>query len=386
MARLKPSFPYMQLAYSESACLHPNIQIKGEKMKKAIIILISLAMMAGVAFKAKELMETRKEEILKEPLPQKRSITVSLTQAKQGSMEERQPYLAIVQSDKSIKIATKMAGYIEHLYVEESQWVEKGKLLATIDQSDINSNIELLRTTLSQQKNDLALAKQIYNRNKKLYEVGGLAKEQVDTSRVILQGKNSAIKATKQKIAQLQEQKNYLKIKAPFSGEIDTLLMHQGDLAVAGKPILTMSNGTKKLIFSFISGENSIRKGQSVYLDVQEIGEIDKILTLAKQGLVQAEVRLNKKLNLPLGATLNIEVLTKQQQGCIVSSNALLHKTEGSYLMVYNGSKFSPLKVESIMSKKNKEMITPCPTEKIAEGSEVLLAKLPIYGDIKIRK
>ena len=341
--------------------------------------------MAGVAFKAKELMETRKEEIVKEPLPQKRSITVSLTQAKQGSMEERQPYLAIVQSDKSIKIATKMAGYIEHLYVEESQWVKKGTLLATIDQSDINSNIALLRTTLAQQKNDLALAEQIYNRNKKLYEVGGLAKEQVDTSRVIMQGKNSTIKATKQKIAQLQEQKNYLKIKAPFSGEIDTLLMNQGDLAVAGKPILSMSNGTKKLIFSFVTGENNIKKDQKVYLELQEIGEIKKILTLAKQGLVQAEVKLNKKLNLPLGTTLNINVLTKQQQGCIVPSDTLLHKNEGIFVMGYNGSKFSSLKVEVLMTQNNQEMISPCPSTPIAVGSEVLLAKLPIYGDIEIR-
>jgi len=355
-------------------------------MKTAIIILISLAIMAGVAFKGKELMQTRKEEIVKEPLPQKRSITVSLTQAKQGEIEDRQAYLAIVQSDKSIKIATKMAGYIEHLYVEESEWVEKGKLLATIDQSDINSNIELLRTTLSQQKNDLALAQQIYNRNKKLYEVGGLAREQVDTSRVIMQGKSSAIKATKQKITQLKEQKNYLKIKAPFSGEIDTLLMNQGDLAVAGKPILSMSNGTKKLIFSFVTGENNIKKGQKVYLELQEIGEIKKILTLAKQGLVQAEVKLNKKLNLPLGTTLNIDVLTKQQQGCIVPSDTLLHKNEGIFVMGYNGSKFSPLKVEVLMNQNNQEMITPCPTTPIAVGSEVLLAKLPIYGEVEIRQ
>jgi len=354
-------------------------------MKKIIIILISLAIIAGVAFKGETLMEDRKEEIVKEPLPQKRSITVSLTQAKQGTIEERQPYLAIVQSDKSIKIATKMAGYIEHLYVEESQWVEKGKLLATIDQSDINSNIELLRTTLAQQKNDLALAQQIYNRNQKLYEVGGLAREQVDTSRVIMQGKNSAIKATKQKITQLKEQKNYLKIKAPFSGEVDTLLMHQGDLAVAGKPILSMSNGTKKLIFSFVAGENRIKKGQKVYLELQEIGEVNKILTLAKQGLVQAEVKLNKKLNLPLGTTLNINVLTKQQQGCIVPSDTLLHKNEGNYVMTYKDSNFQALKVDVIMSQNNQEMITPCPIEKIAQGSEVLLAKLPIYGNVEIR-
>jgi hypothetical protein len=38
------------------------------------------------------------------------------------------------------------------------------------------------------------------------------------------------------------------------------------------------------------------------------------------------------------------------------------------------------------MHQGDQEMITPCPTNPIAIGSEVLLAKLPVYGDVEIRK
>jgi multidrug efflux system membrane fusion protein len=353
--------------------------------ERMFFLLIGVGAIAFIASNGKALLEKRQKEIIEEPIPQKKQVVVSLIEAKQGMMRETEAFLAQVISDKSIKVATKMAGYIERVYVEESQWVKKGKLLATIDESDINSNISLLKTTMTQQQNDLALAEQIYNRNQKLYEVGGLAREQVDISRVTVQGKSSAIRGTQQKIAQLQEQKNYLKIKAPFSGEIDTLLMHGGDLAVIGKPILTMSNGTKKLVFSFVAEENNIKKGQSIYIDLQEIGKVKKILTQAKQGLVQAEIALNKKLNLPTGATQNIEVLTQYQEGCIVPNDALLHKHEGTYVMSYINSMFQAQKVEVRMSQKDKTMITPCPTASIAQGSEVLLAKLPIYGEVEIR-
>jgi len=355
-------------------------------MKKIIIGLIALLVLAGVAFKAKGLMQERKDAIKNEPLPQKRSISVSVTKAETGIMKETQPYLAVVQSDKSIRVATKMAGYIQKVFVEESQQVTKGQRLATIDESDINSNIALLRTTMAQQQNDLALSQQIYRRNQKLYEVGGLAREQVDTSRVMMQGKSSAIKATKQKIAQLQEQKNYLVIKAPFSGEIDALLMHEGDLAVAGKPILSMSNGDKKLIFSFVPSQATIKKGQEIYSDGQLMGKVKKILTLAKQGLIQAEVELGRTLNLPVGATVNIEVLTQYQEGCTVPNDTLLHKTEGDFVMTYVESKFVASKVETLMSQGSKSMITPCPTAPIAVGSEVLLVKLPVYGVVEIRE
>ncbi len=353
-------------------------------MKKIIVTIITIALLAGVAFKAKGLLEQRKEENAQAPLPKKEKLHLKLTHATQGKMEEKTPFLASVASQKSIKVSTKMAGYIEQMFVEESQKVQKGQLLAKIDERDINSNISLLRTTLSQQQNDLALAQQIYERNQKLYEVGGLAREQVDTSRVIMQGKSSAIKGTKQKIAQLQEQKSYLKIKAPFTGEIDTLLMHQGDLAVTGKPLLTLSSGDKKLIFSFVPMQKSIKVGQKIYLDMQEIGEVKKILNLAKQGLAQAEVKLHKKLDLPLGSTLNIEVLTQQNQGCIIPNNTLLHKKDGTYVVLYKDKKFQPQKVKVLMNQNNQTLIERCPTNPLAQGSEVFLAKLGVYGEIEV--
>ncbi len=355
-------------------------------MKKVIIVLLVVAALAGIAFKAKGLMTQRKQEIIDEPLPQKPTLSVSLVNAKAGSITDKESYLAVVAPDKSIKVATKMAGYIEKLYVQESQSVTKGEMLARIDERDINSNIALLKTTLAQQKNDLALAQQIYHRNQKLYAVGGLAKEPLDTSRVVLEGKRSAIKATQQKIAQLQDQKSYLVIRAPFSGEIDTLLMHEGDLAVVGKPILSMSNGDKKLIFSFVPSKAKINVNQNVYSEGAFIGKVSKILTLAKQGLVQAEVALGQTLSLPLGATVNIEVITQEKQGCLVPNSTLLHQKSGTFVMRYEQEKFIKTPVEEIMNERNETMISPCPTTPLAEGSEVLLAKLPVYGKVEIRK
>ena len=144
-------------------------------MKKIVLIVLGVAIVALIGFKGKGLLEQRKTEISQEPLPKKDAISVSVINAKQGRLKETQSYLAEVQSDKSIKLSTKMAGYIQKIHVEESQKVQKGQLLATIDAEDLRSNIALLKTTLAQQHNDLALAKQIYNRNKKLYSVGGLA-------------------------------------------------------------------------------------------------------------------------------------------------------------------------------------------------------------------
>ncbi len=51
--------------------------------------------------------------------------------------------------DKSIKVSTKMAGYIKKIYVKEGDKVKIGELLAKIDEHDINSNIHLFSQNYS---------------------------------------------------------------------------------------------------------------------------------------------------------------------------------------------------------------------------------------------
>jgi len=229
------------------------------------------------------------------------------------------------------------------------------------------------------------LSKQVYNRNLKLYNIGGLPKEQLDTSKVLMDSKRSSILATQLKIEQLQEQKRYLNIKAPFSGIIDSVIMHEGDLALAGKPILSMSSGVKKLIFNYTPSSN-IEKGQKVFVDGEMIGEVNLIKSVAKNGLAAAEIRLSDSLDIPVGVSLDIEVLTKEAKGCIIPSDTLIHKGDGVYVMLYRDSKFTPLRVEPTLEQGDKILITPCIDRPIARGSEAKLAKLPIYGDVKIEE
>jgi RND family efflux transporter MFP subunit len=356
-------------------------------IKKVLVTIIAIGVAIIVAINGKKLLESRKEEIKNTPTPEIKTASISLIVPKSGIVKQKEKFLAFVAFDKSIKVSTKMAGYIKKIYVKEGDKVKKGELLAKIDEHDINSNISLLKTTLKQQERDYKLSKQIYERNLKLFNIGGLPKEQLDTSKVAMDAKRSAILATKLKIEQLEDQKRYLNIKAPFSGEIDSLIMHEGDLAVVGKPILSMSSGVKKLLFNYTPSSN-IKKGQPVFIEGEKIGEVSLIKNIAKNGLAEAEIKLlNPSIsNIPVGVSLDIEVLTKEAKGCIVPDDTLLHKKDGVFVMVYRDGKFYPQKVSPSLEHNGKTLITPCIENPIARGSEVTLAKLPIYGDIKIEK
>ena len=353
--------------------------------KKIIIRLVSIIAVVILIIKGKGLLESRKAEIANEALPASGSVTVPVVKAEQGVMQNRVPFLAQVIADKSIKLSTKLAGYVEKVFVEEAQKVKKGELLVRIDALELNSNIDALKATLNAQTNDLELAKSIYARNEKLFAIGGLAKEQLDISRVALKVKSSTMENTKQKIAQLEHQLSYLKIVAPFDGEIDAILLHEGDLAASGKAILSMSNGKKKLLFSYAPTKVSdIKKEQDVFMEEEQIGYVKSIYTTSKNGLISAEVTLTKEIALPTGSSVNIEVLTQEAKGCIVPSDTILHKKESTFVMSYAEGKFSPMKVKVEMEDSNRMLISPCPKTPIAQASEVKLAQLPAYDKVNI--
>jgi len=353
-------------------------------MKKIVITIIVLLAVAGTLYKGRSLLKERQAEVENEKLPLIKPISVKIIKPKQEKLEAKADYLATIEADKSVKLSTKLAGYIKKVTVDDSDSVKKGQLLVEIDDAEVLSNISSLKATLASQLSDVNLAKTIYNRNIKLYKVGGLAKEMLENSKVALSLKSAKAKATKEKIAQLQNQLKYLKIKAPFDGIVDKVLLHEGDLAATGRPIVSISTKAKKLIFTFPPEVTYIKKGLKVFSDNKEIGKVDIVNTDARAGLSSAEVKLYKAINRPNGAQIEISVLTANKNGCKVTLDALMHKKDGVYVMVYKDKKFTPKKVNVILEGAQDALLESCPNEPIAVAPETKLAQLPAYSNVNI--
>jgi len=351
--------------------------------KKTIVSVVALIAIVALGIKGKALLTTRKAEVAAEPIPRSEQLMVETVEAREGTLQERAPYLAQLLADKSITLSTTRAGYIEKILVEESQAVKKGDLLVRIDTADLKSSIEAMKATLVSQQHDVALAESIYRRNQKLHEVGGLSNEQLDISRVTLEAKRSAVENTRQKIEQLTHQLSYLRITAPFDGRIDKILMHEGDLAATGKPILSMSNKERKLVFSFAPLQvHTIKKGNKVLLQGRPIGKIKTIYTTSRNGLISAEVAVDKPIALPTGSNITVDVVTREAKGCVLPINTIVHKKSGDFVMLLHKGGFHPYQVRVLMQDNGRQMITPCPTGKIAQASEVKLSMLPAHNAV----
>jgi multidrug efflux pump subunit AcrA (membrane-fusion protein) len=351
--------------------------------RKTVVIVITLILAAALAYKGKNLLQSRQARAAESPTPEPPSLTVTLARGERGSLSRTLEVLATVEARRRITLSTKLAGYIERIPVHESQSVRKGDLLAVIDSAELLSALAGLEATLAARSRDRELAESILRRNLKLYAAGGLAKEALDASRVALENKRALERSTAEQIAQLRHQLSYLEIRAPFDGIVDRILLRQGDLAAAGKPILSFTDREKKLIFSYTpSPQNDVQPGRRIFRDGKAIATITRRYISAASGLAQAEATPTAVIEEPIGSSLAVTVELERREGCLLGADSLLHKSDGTYLMLYKEGRFRPLKVTPLIENGGRVLLERCPDAPVAAASEVKLARLPSYGRV----
>ncbi len=143
----------------------------------------------------------------------------------QAKLEDFNHYVELqgdVTTKQNVLIYPEVAGTLIRVHVSEGQKVNKGDLLATVDDGGMSSN-------LIQMKTQLALAETTYERQERLW------KQQIGSEIQYLQAKAN-YESQKSAVDQMESQLSKYSIRAPFSGIIDDVIKDQGTVVVPGGP------------------------------------------------------------------------------------------------------------------------------------------------------
>ncbi len=349
-------------------------------MKKILVTIIVIAV--GVA--AGLFLKSQKKVVAELPVAKEYTYNVATQKAKIKDVRETRHFLAQLLASKSALIASKFSADIKKVYVKENDMVKKGQRLIALDDAEIRANIVSLQQKKRALSIDVKNAKRSLDRNQKLYEAEAISKEKFDNTNVLYQNKVAAVEATNQAIKQLHAQLKYLNITAPFSGRVGTIFVDAGNLAIPGKPIISLNSDDQKLIFSYVETSQAIVEGQKVMIGQHIVGSVTRRYDDAKNAMLVAEVKLNMPLPYANKAFLNIDVVVAETKGCSVPLNALLHRKNENVLMVYNEGHFEPFIADIILQDDKDAILTSCPTEAFATASEAKLALLPTLGKISL--
>jgi membrane fusion protein, multidrug efflux system len=136
----------------------------------------------------------------------------------------------MLMSKAESRLSFKTGGVISRIYVREGDDVKAGQLLATLDLTEINSQVAQAKLGVQKTERDLQRAKNLYADTVATLETVQNATTGADIARKTYE------------IAQFNQK--FSEIRAPRSGKVLKKLMNQGELAGPGMPIFFINEAT----------------------------------------------------------------------------------------------------------------------------------------------
>ena len=190
-----------------------------------------------------------------------------------------------VKSEKIISIYPEFSGIVNEIFVKSGESVDKGQILATIDDGGLKQQLSQLQITYN-------LAKTTYERQERLWS------QKIGSEIQYLESK-SMFEAQSKAIEQLTKQLNKTIIKAPFSGIIDNVIVKKGEVVYPGRSNLMLLVNMQEMYVESKVPENyinSITKGKDVVIEAPMLN-----ITL------KSKIRLVANYINPLNRTYRIE-------------------------------------------------------------------------------
>jgi membrane fusion protein (multidrug efflux system) len=129
---------------------------------------------------------------------------------------------------ENILLAAEMGGILQNISVVSGQAVKKGQIIATVDK-------ELIEKTIEEVETQLRLAKDIFERQKNLWD------QKIGSELQYLQAKNN-VETLQDRIASIKSQMDKTNIRATINGVVDEVFARRGEMVGPGTPILRLIN------------------------------------------------------------------------------------------------------------------------------------------------
>ena len=253
--------------------------------------------------------------------------------------------MATLEPLNSVQLTAATSGRLTNLYAKDGAQVQKGALLAKIDDSE-------LRAQLKQSESSLQLAQQKYDRAKTLFEKEGATKADMEAAEATLKSAEASVELIKAQIAKTE-------VRAPFAGKLGFVNVSVGAWLTTGNSIASLSE-VKKLKAKFALPQryaSTLKVGDAVDVKDEErnVSKSGKVKALeaslsessrTRQVLVEID---NAAGDLLAGsyAKVNVSMQAGMAKSIPIPAEAFTLDKDGAYLFVATGGKAKIKHVET---------------------------------------
>lgn len=171
---------------------------------------------------------------------------------------------------ESVRVASRLMGYIRDIAVVEGQAVKTGQRLFTIDPLDIEGAVEQARLGLQQAEDAMKDAKADHDRFESLYKDEVVSRQQYEKMKLNYDIAVSRAAQAKAGLGTARGQMRYATVTSPINGLVTQKLANEGDIAAPGHPVLMVENPARLQVRTAVAEDlyKGIKLGQSVMIEI----------------------------------------------------------------------------------------------------------------------
>ncbi|HUW05568.1 MAG TPA: efflux RND transporter periplasmic adaptor subunit [Williamwhitmania sp.] len=338
------------------------------KKKTIITVVIVVLILAGGILAVKR----AEKRDASAPVAKTYAMVVSTMKPELKEVTLTLPYLALVQNDEDVVVASKIAARIESLKPSGTD-VSKGTVIVRLDNTSIESGVQSIKAQISAASTGLKNLQATHKRTLELLAVKGASIEQSEMEESKIAETEAKIEALNQSLNDIRNTQSYATITAPVSGIISKTMLNVGDMAMPGMPIAIISSNRGAYL------KLSVPADLKVYGATINGQSYDAIaLNSTFNSLAEYKIQV-KNLNLMTGERVEVNVIVYNGKAVKLPFDAILNRNGKSYVFVKNNDKAVATEVSIIQSGEDGAVISNndlAGKEVVVEKQDILLKLL----------
>jgi len=261
-----------------------------------------------------------------------------------------------------------MGGQVKEIFVREGDVVKKGQLLLKLDDAIMKQSLSAARQQLEGIKTQLNFAKDVYDRQNKLWQKGIGTEIQVISAKTNVEALQNQLKSAEEQVKVGQEQLNTSAVYSDVDGVAETVMVKVGEL-FGGMGQIKIVNTSKLKVVANVP-ENyitQVKQGLPVLINVAEAGKtINSNISLIGQTIE------NSQRGFIAEAKIASENFLKPNQSVVMK------------ILDYNSPNAVVIPINTLQSDENNKYVYVM--EKLSNGKTVATRKVIVlglvYGDL----
>ena len=199
-------------------------------------------------------------------------------QVKTVSEDSSSPFLTVsgkIEAAKSANISTRMMGYVDKIYVNVGDKVNKGQLLMSVNNADLSAQLAQVNAGITEAEAAFTNAEKDFNRFSTLFKENSASQKELDDITANYNMAKARLESAKQMRNGVNAQMGYANIRAPFNGVVTNKFISAGDMANPGMPLLEVESPGKYQVLAMVPESEilAVKNDTEVTVQVKALNE-----------------------------------------------------------------------------------------------------------------